>query len=114
MVNGQRIPYSQIKNLHGEVAWRPMLPLTLTYRGQSRSVSGLADTGADVNVLPFHIGIELGAVWDDYSTLVGLSGNLANYEARGILLSANIGEFPQSQLVFAWTQEKMYRSFSVR
>jgi hypothetical protein len=87
----------------GNSLLRAHLPLTLTYRGQSRSASGLLDTGADVNVLPFALGIALGAVWEEQSPLAGLSGNLANYPARSILVTAVIEPFEPVPLVFAWT-----------
>ena len=72
MVSGQRFPYIPIENAYGETALRPILPLTLTYQGRSLNVSALVDTGADVNVLPYDIGIELGAVWNERRTLLGL------------------------------------------
>jgi hypothetical protein len=81
-----------------------MLPLTLQNQDRKREVSGLLDTGADVNVLPYRLGLELGAVWEDQRTAVQLSGNLANYEARGLILMAAVAQFPMRPLAFAWTQ----------
>ena len=104
MVSGQRFPYVSVKNVRGETALRPILPITLAYRSQTSSLSALVDTGADVNVLPYRVGIELGAIWDERKTVLELSGNLANYEARGILLSASVGEYASIQLAFAWTR----------
>jgi hypothetical protein len=42
----------------------PRLPPTLTYEQRSVEVVGLLDTGAAVNVLPYPVGLELGADWD--------------------------------------------------
>jgi hypothetical protein len=81
-----------------------MLPLVLSYRGQSREVMALVDSGADVNVLPYLLGVELGINWAEQGTNLTLTGNLANYEARGIVLTASVGEFPPVQLAFAWTK----------
>jgi hypothetical protein len=64
----------------------------------------LLDTGADVNVLPYRLGLELGGIWDDQQTALQLSGNLANYEARGIILRATVAHFPETRLAFAWTR----------
>ena len=61
----------------------PQLPLSLTYRGSSVEVSALLDTGASVNVLPYNVGIQLGAVWEEQTISVTLAGNLASVEARG-------------------------------
>jgi len=57
-----------------------------------------------VNVLPYSVGIELGYMWEQQTTALSLTGNLAQYEARVILVQAVIGQFEPVQLVFAWTQ----------
>ncbi|WP_439344609.1 hypothetical protein [Vacuolonema iberomarrocanum] len=69
------------------------LPVKLTYRGQSVESMALLDTGASVNVLPYEIGLQLGAVWEEQTVPIQLSGNLAQMEARGLVLSATIAEF---------------------
>jgi hypothetical protein len=81
----------------------PQLPLVLAYRGLSAEVSALLDTGASVNVLPYSVGLQLGAVWEEQTTSVALAGNLASVEARGLLVSAEIGDFAPVRLVFAWS-----------
>jgi hypothetical protein len=81
----------------------PQLPLSLTYRDSSIEVSALLDTGASVSVLPHSIGVQLGAVWEEQTTSVILAGNLAPVEARGLLVSAKIGDFDLVRLVFAWS-----------
>ncbi|HLU09552.1 MAG TPA: hypothetical protein VK003_07780 [Oceanobacillus sp.] len=96
--------YLSVSDTAGKSALRPMLPLVLSYRGQAREAVALVDSGADVNVLPYLLGVDLGAEWSEQSTVVALSGNLANYEARGIILTAVVGEFPPVQLVFAWAK----------
>jgi hypothetical protein len=83
---------------------RPMLPLTLRYGDQQHTASGLLDSGADVNVLPLNLGLALGGVWGDQQTVVQLSGNLAQHEARGIILEAEVADFPAVKLAFAWTR----------
>jgi hypothetical protein len=49
------------------------------------------------------VGIQLGVVWDEQTTSVTLAGNLATVEARGLLVSAQIGDFDPVRLVFAWS-----------
>lgn len=80
------------------------MPLTLIHRDSSVEVSALLDTGASVNVLPYSVGVQLGAVWEEQTTSVILAGNLAEVEARGLLVSAQIGDFAPVRLVFAWSQ----------
>lgn len=82
----------------------PYLPLTLTFQPAAHSVMGLLDTGATVNVLPYAIGLHLGAVWEQQTTPVRLTGNLAALEARVLLVSARVGAFDPVRLAFAWTR----------
>ena len=82
----------------------PLLPLSLRLGQATVAISGLLDTAAAVNVLPYAIGIQLGAAWDRQTTSVQLTGNLAAVEARGLVVEGIVGQFPPVQLVFAWTQ----------
>jgi hypothetical protein len=88
----------------GEAGLQPYLPLTLTYQEHSLTVLGLFDTGAMVNVLPYQVGVDLGAVWEQQSTPLRLTGNLAQFEARGLLVSAVVGQLAPVRLAFAWTR----------
>ena len=82
----------------------PYLPLTLSNGNKSLELMALLDTGASVNVLPYQIGLQLGAVWEEQTTMLQLTGNLAQFEARVLILSARVGQFLSVRLVFAWTQ----------
>lgn len=82
----ERYAYVTVKNSHGELAFRPMLPFMLSHGNHIVNVSGLLDSGGDVNVLPYRLGTELGLEWNEHRLVVGLSGNLANYEAGGVIL----------------------------
>lgn len=103
MADRLQFPYVPIQKANSEVVLRPQLPLTLQHQNQSRIVSGLLDSGADVSVLPFGLGLELGAVWEQQQYPLQLSGNLAHLEARGIILTATIAPFKPVRLAFAWT-----------
>jgi hypothetical protein len=82
-----------------------LLPIVLEHYGQKREALGLLDTGADV--LPYQLGLELGAVWEEQQTAIQLSGNLANFEARGIVMNATISDFASVRLAFAWTRAEV-------
>ncbi len=103
-VEAQRFSFTEIDKSLGAASSLPYLPLTLSYRDTSLSVSGLLNTGATVNVLPHDIGRQLGAVWDQQTTPVHLTGNLARFEARVLIVSATVGKFVPVRLAFAWTQ----------
>ncbi|MHC5729470.1 MAG: retroviral-like aspartic protease [Nostoc sp.] len=103
MVNPQRFSFTEGYDTFGVPDALPKLPLILTYRNSSVDVSGLLDTGASVSVLPYNIGVQLGAIWEEQTISVMLAGNLAPVEARGLLVSAQIGSFEPVRLVFAWS-----------
>ncbi|MGI8670429.1 MAG: retroviral-like aspartic protease [Aridibacter sp.] len=84
----------------------PYLPLSIFRENKSVETLALVDTGATVNVLPYQIGIELGAVWEEQPTLFRLDGNLANYESGGLILNTEIRGFMPVKLAFAWTKAK--------
>jgi len=84
----------------------PYLPFTLELKGKKKEVFGLLDSGSTVNVLPYNVGLELGAVWEDQRIPLKLKGNLANFEARALFLTAKILDFPSVDLAFAWTRSE--------
>jgi hypothetical protein len=55
-------------------------------------------------VLPYSVGEQLGLVWEQQTTPVTLSGNLAACEARALLVSVVVGKFPPVRLAFAWAK----------
>ncbi|MGH7963142.1 MAG: hypothetical protein ACRERD_15145 [Candidatus Binatia bacterium] len=104
MRNADRYPFIATNPALGEAGLQPYLPLSLTYQDHAVTVAGLLDTGAMVNVLPYQVGVELGAVWEQHTTALRLTGNLAQFEARGLLVSALVGQFAPVRLAFAWTR----------
>ena len=104
MIESQSFPFLEAQDIYGDVDVVPNLPLTLTYGQNSIAVFGLLDTGASVNVLPYSVGRDLGAIWEEQNFSVQLAGNLATVEAKGLALSAQIGDFHPVTLVFAWSQ----------
>ncbi|WP_333319282.1 hypothetical protein [Microcoleus sp. B4-C1] len=65
---------------------------------------GLLDTGSSLNVLPYHVGLALGAVWEEQTLSIPLAGNLAPVEARGLAVVGQISDFPPVRLAFAWAK----------
>lgn len=88
----------------GSASLAPMMPLTLQ-ASHNLTVSALLDTGAAVNVLPYGIGAQLGFLWDQQTTSVQLSGNLASVEARVVLVTGVVAQFPPVRLAFAWAKQ---------
>lgn len=106
MLNGEKYSFASQFDRFGEVSYAPYLPIKLNYRSQSIDVMGLLDTGASMNVLPYEIGLQLGAVWDEQTFIISLYGNLAAIEARALLLSGTVRGFAPVNLAFAWTKQR--------
>ncbi|MEH1911441.1 MAG: hypothetical protein V7L05_03015 [Nostoc sp.] len=104
MVDTQKFPYKIIDSTLGMVDRMPYLPLTLSLDGQSLNTEGILDTGPSVNVLPYELGLQLGLIWEDETLSVLLAGNLARFEARAVVVDAQVSSFPTINLAFAWTQ----------
>ena len=103
MRNAQRYPFVAADSALGEASLRPYLPLTLNYQDRTTTTIGLLDTGAAVNVLPYRVWLALGASWEQQTTVLQLTGNLAQVEARLLLVSVLVGSFAPVRLAFAWT-----------
>ena len=58
------------------------VPLMLRHDTAVVTVTGLLDTGATVNMLPYPVGLQLGLVWEHQSIPVHLTGNLARLPVR--------------------------------
>src|ERR1041385_5995883 len=100
-----RFPYLPLVSARGDSSLMPILPLTLRPKdGVPLQVHGLLDSGAAVNVLPYTVGLRLGASWEAQAIRVTLTGNLAAQEARALLTYGTVADFPPVQLAFAWTR----------
>lgn len=106
MVDKVRFAFTEVDPDLGALSTLPYLPLILTYQTQSLRVSGLLDTGSSVNVLPYDVGLRLGAIWERQRLSVPLGGNLARFEARALVLTATLEQFPTVDLAFAWTRDR--------
>jgi hypothetical protein len=82
----------------------PTIPIILSYANSSVSAMALLDTGSTVNVLPYDIGLQLGAIWDNQTVRLPLAGNLAKVEARGLFVQVQIGNLEPVRLAFAWVE----------
>ena len=100
----ERFPYCDINRDPDLNDVLPHLPMKLTCQREPLSVVGMLDTGSAVSVLPYDIGLRLGAVWGEQKYSVKLAGNLASLEAYALVAYAEVASFRPVRLVFAWTQ----------
>ena len=104
MRNSQRFPFIERRNKAGQPNFFPCVPITLGYRDSVWEFFGLLDTGSSLNVLPYDVGLELGAVWEEQNLSIALASNLAPVEARGLAVVGQVGNFPPVRLAFAWAK----------
>ena len=62
MLDGQRYLFTERMDSVGRSVIMPYLHLILTSGNRSVELMALLDTGASVNVLPYEVGIQLGAI----------------------------------------------------
>jgi hypothetical protein len=87
----------------------PRIPRTLTRKAQSIEVNALVDSGSALNLLPYGVGLALGAQWDELVYRVQIAGSFGSYEGKGLLVDAShplLIPGKPVQLAFAWTQRE--------
>lgn len=106
MAQGYRFPYSSLDGTPATLM--PRLPLTLKLGSRTTDVVGLIDSGASVNVIPYSVGVALGAVWEQQNVSVPLVGSLGRAEARTLIVEALHPQLTPErpiELIFAWTRK---------
>lgn len=82
----------------------PLLPIELSSSsGRVVRTRALLDTGANISVLPYQPGLQLGCIWERQTEALTIIGAVHS-EARSLVLTARIAEFPEIELSFAWVQ----------
>ncbi|MDM8560495.1 hypothetical protein [Candidatus Parabeggiatoa sp. HSG14] len=109
MINAELFTFTEVQKEKDISTVLPYLPLTLIHGNNTLEVSGLLDTGASVNVLPYQVGVNLGAVWEQQTIPLRLTGNLAQFPARVLVLQARVSQFQPVRLAFAWTQARLIK-----
>ena len=104
MRNVERFNFTPIINDFGETTLKPFLPLSLFCQNRTVSVPGLLDSGAEINVLPYRIGIELGASWVPETATIKLGGRFNQIPACPLVVQATVGKFAPVRLAFAWAE----------
>ena len=98
-----RYPFTDIPSLPGSSM--PRLPLELFIGHRSIQVSGIVDSGAALSVLPYNVGLALGAFWEQLPRLGPLAGGMAGIETRALAAECRIGGLSETSAVvlhFAW------------
>lgn len=99
-----RFQYSTTDPSQDEFDSLPRLPLVLSMGSQRLEAVGLVDSVSTVNVLPYGVGVRLGAVWDDRKATIRLGGTLGGMDAIPLFVIAQVGSFAPVRLAFAWVK----------
>ena len=84
---------------------RPFIPVRIGRADSEIQTWALLDSGADINVLPYQLGLDLGLDWDaggDYEGLEGLGGGVA---AKKSVADLYLGSWPGLRQIFAWARD---------
>jgi hypothetical protein len=85
---------------------RPLLKVSLTGPGDAVDSLALVDSGADVNVLPWGLGVRLGFAWNPNKATLRVLGAVDRAAAMPVLVRMNFGDFPPVTQAFAWCQSE--------
>ncbi|QQE65313.1 hypothetical protein GFS31_19990 [Leptolyngbya sp. BL0902] len=101
-----RFRYSTTDSSQDEFDSLPRVPLILRREDQTVEAIGLVDSGATINVMPYDLGLRLGATWDDSKAIIQLAGNLSAQPAIPFFAMVQVGDIAPTRLAFAWTKSQ--------
>ena len=84
---------------------RPFLPVRIRYRQLEIQTMALLDSGSDINVLPYKLGLDLGADWDSREDIEGLEGIGGGLIAKRFVADLYIETWPSIRQIFAWARD---------
>lgn len=82
----------------------PIVPINLTRGGVSIGVNALVDSGADVSILPYSVGVRFGIDWHSLTLPCSVGGSAGGIPGKMLVVDAVLHTFPAVKLVFAWVQ----------
>ena len=103
-MTSQQFHYTPAPNFPG-MAGLPLVSLTLTHERKALTQAALVDSGSTINVLPYHVGLELGMAWETQTFALDMRGILAGEPAFAVVLTGRVADLPPAALIFAWTRK---------
>lgn len=97
--------YIHIPTLPDWTSGRPLVDIQLYHAGYELTVPVLVDSGADISMMPYDIGLELGFIWEEQTYPIDLGGMMRGVPAFAVLVRGEIAGLPEKALVFAWAQK---------
>ena len=96
-----RFEYSISEPTQDQLDVLPRLPLILINRQHRVNASALVDSGATVNVMPYSLGLQLGAVWVEKKAVIRLGGMLGDQLAMPFFANIVMGDYAPVRQAFA-------------
>lgn len=87
----------------------PYVPIRLATDTSLLNTDALVDSGAEINVLPYQLGIDLGLTWDNRKISMRLGGAYSQVPAIGVLLTGVVEKLEPVTLAFAWAANDTVR-----
>ena len=102
----ERLVFPYLTNLEyaQDSVVRPFLPISIGLEGSVADSLALLDTGSDLNVIPFSLGIRLGADWAQHQPEHKLNGLTESLEAKNLILDVTVSDWPTIRMPFAWAE----------
>lgn len=80
------------------------MPVVIKNRQRTIRALALVDSGADLNVMPYRMGIALGGIWEEEREFLGIAGLSATADTRLMHVEVTVGRLPVARMGFTWTQ----------
>lgn len=97
------MPAQKFKYVATKNALMPYAPIFLSNSRFSAQAIALVDSGSEISVLPYSLGLKLGFVWEVEKATISLGGALTGTRAMGVLVIVTIPNLDPVELFFAWS-----------
>ena len=104
-MKSKAFPYQKVSRF---VAY-PMLPVQLQVKTEIINDVALLDSGAEISVLPYDIGLRLGLDWNSSPMGSGLAGRIRPENSRLVLVDLIVEPFKPFLNVFLWVNTNEVR-----
>jgi hypothetical protein len=99
-MNSKSFPYQKVTRF---VAF-PMLPMQLQSKDQAFEEIALVDSGAEMSVLPYDMGLRLGLDWEKAQMGTGLAGRVKPEDSRFVFIDLSVESFKPFKNIFLWVK----------
>lgn len=99
-MNSKSFPYQKVTRF---VAF-PMLPVKLQSKNQTLDEVALIDSGAEMSILPYDMGLSLSLNWEKAQMGTGLAGRVKPEDSRFVFIDLSVESFKPFKNIFLWVK----------